>query len=115
MISQFLSTVCVAALYEKDFGGHTAVYWEVKYPFPLSNRDVSFRQRVFMFRTDEFRPLGGPLTIRSVRVREGAQRPGRGREEDLGRPGPQLPGDTVSGEERSPAGHRLPPECGAGE
>lgn len=71
--------------------------------------------RVSTFRTDEFRPLDGPLTIRSVRVREGAQRPGRGREEDLGRPGPQLPGDAVSGEERSPAGLRLPPECGAAE
>lgn len=37
------------ALYEKDFGGHTAIYWEVKYPFPLSNRDVSFRPRVSTF------------------------------------------------------------------
>lgn len=29
-------------LYEKDFDGQSAIYWEVKYPFPLSNRDVSF-------------------------------------------------------------------------
>lgn len=29
-------------LYEKDFSGQVAIYWEVKYPFPLSNRDVSF-------------------------------------------------------------------------
>ncbi|TNM97119.1 phosphatidylcholine transfer protein [Takifugu flavidus] len=36
----------VQALYEQDFGGHTAVYWEVKYPFPLSNRDyVYVRER----------------------------------------------------------------------
>ncbi|XP_056143918.1 phosphatidylcholine transfer protein [Lampris incognitus] len=36
----------VKELYEKDFGGHTAIYWEVKYPFPLSNRDyVYVRER----------------------------------------------------------------------
>lgn len=29
-------------LYEKDFNGQSAIYWEVKYPFPMSNRDVSF-------------------------------------------------------------------------
>ena len=29
-------------LYEKECGGKTMVYWEVKYPFPMSNRDVSF-------------------------------------------------------------------------
>uniref|UniRef100_A0A3P9MH37 Phosphatidylcholine transfer protein n=1 Tax=Oryzias latipes TaxID=8090 RepID=A0A3P9MH37_ORYLA len=33
-------------LYEKDFDGETAIYWEVKYPFPLSNRDyVYVRER----------------------------------------------------------------------
>ncbi|KAM9745681.1 phosphatidylcholine transfer protein isoform 1-T3 [Menidia menidia] len=33
-------------LYEKDFGGQPAIYWEVKYPFPLSNRDyVYVRER----------------------------------------------------------------------
>ncbi|XP_035511525.1 phosphatidylcholine transfer protein isoform X3 [Morone saxatilis] len=33
-------------LYEKDFNGQTAIYWEVKYPFPLSNRDyVYMRER----------------------------------------------------------------------
>lgn len=48
MTSPFLATVCVSALYEADFGGHTAVYWEVKYPFPLSNRDVSFRQSLYV-------------------------------------------------------------------
>uniref|UniRef100_A0A1A8Q683 Phosphatidylcholine transfer protein n=1 Tax=Nothobranchius rachovii TaxID=451742 RepID=A0A1A8Q683_9TELE len=36
----------VKELYEKDFGGQTAIYWEVKYPFPLSNRDyVYVRER----------------------------------------------------------------------
>ncbi|XP_029914933.1 phosphatidylcholine transfer protein [Myripristis murdjan] len=36
----------VKELYEKDFDGHTAIYWEVKYPFPLSNRDyVYVRER----------------------------------------------------------------------
>lgn len=35
-------------LYEKDFDGQSAIYWEVKYPFPLSNRDVSFwRENAF--------------------------------------------------------------------
>ena len=29
-------------LYEKECSGRTVVYWEVKYPFPMSNRDVSF-------------------------------------------------------------------------
>lgn len=33
-------------LYEKDFSGQSAIYWEVKYPFPLSNRDyVYVRER----------------------------------------------------------------------
>ncbi|XP_071384725.1 phosphatidylcholine transfer protein [Centroberyx affinis] len=36
----------VKELYEKDFDGNTAIYWEVKYPFPLSNRDyVYLRER----------------------------------------------------------------------
>ncbi|KAM4716810.1 phosphatidylcholine transfer protein isoform 1-T1 [Anableps anableps] len=36
----------VKELYEKDFDGQTAIYWEVKYPFPLSNRDyVYVRER----------------------------------------------------------------------
>ncbi|XP_038563315.1 phosphatidylcholine transfer protein [Micropterus salmoides] len=36
----------VKELYEKDFNGQTAIYWEVKYPFPLSNRDyVYVRER----------------------------------------------------------------------
>uniref|UniRef100_G3PN38 Phosphatidylcholine transfer protein n=1 Tax=Gasterosteus aculeatus aculeatus TaxID=481459 RepID=G3PN38_GASAC len=36
----------VKELYEKDFSGQTAIYWEVKYPFPLSNRDyVYVRER----------------------------------------------------------------------
>lgn len=35
-------TLFISELYERDFQGRTAIYWEVKYPFPLSNRDVSF-------------------------------------------------------------------------
>ncbi|XP_045693418.1 phosphatidylcholine transfer protein [Phyllostomus hastatus] len=36
----------VKELYEKECGGQTVVYWEVKYPFPMSNRDyVYVRQR----------------------------------------------------------------------
>ncbi|XP_006889518.1 PREDICTED: phosphatidylcholine transfer protein [Elephantulus edwardii] len=36
----------VKELYEKECGGETVVYWEVKYPFPMSNRDyVYLRQR----------------------------------------------------------------------
>ncbi|MBN3300604.1 PPCT protein, partial [Amia calva] len=36
----------VKELYEKDYDGQTAIYWEVKYPFPLSNRDyVYVRER----------------------------------------------------------------------
>ncbi|XP_035254051.1 phosphatidylcholine transfer protein isoform X3 [Anguilla rostrata] len=36
----------VKELYEKDCDGQTAIYWEVKYPFPLSNRDyVYVRER----------------------------------------------------------------------
>lgn len=36
----------VKELYEKDFDGQSAIYWEVKYPFPLSNRDyVYVRER----------------------------------------------------------------------
>ncbi|KAK1785661.1 hypothetical protein P4O66_019007 [Electrophorus voltai] len=34
----------VKELYEMDCGGLKAIYWEVKYPFPLSNRDTD-RQR----------------------------------------------------------------------
>ncbi|KAJ6656454.1 hypothetical protein lerEdw1_003742 [Lerista edwardsae] len=32
---------------EKIIDGRTAIYWEVKFPFPLTNRDVSFSQYVF--------------------------------------------------------------------
>ncbi|XP_066515409.1 phosphatidylcholine transfer protein isoform X2 [Hoplias malabaricus] len=36
----------VKELYEKDYSGQKAIYWEVKYPFPLSNRDyVYVRER----------------------------------------------------------------------
>ncbi|XP_055983679.1 phosphatidylcholine transfer protein [Sorex fumeus] len=36
----------VKELYEKEVDGKTVIYWEVKYPFPLSNRDyVYIRQR----------------------------------------------------------------------
>ncbi|KAG7459348.1 hypothetical protein MATL_G00209690 [Megalops atlanticus] len=36
----------VKELYEKDYDGQTVIYWEVKYPFPLSNRDyVYMRER----------------------------------------------------------------------
>nr|XP_024647054.1 phosphatidylcholine transfer protein isoform X7 [Macaca nemestrina] len=36
----------VKALYEQECNGQTVVYWEVKYPFPMSNRDyVYLRQR----------------------------------------------------------------------
>ncbi|XP_016149280.1 phosphatidylcholine transfer protein-like [Sinocyclocheilus grahami] len=33
----------IAELHEKDYGGQKAIYWEVKYPLPLSNRDVSYK------------------------------------------------------------------------
>ncbi|GCB81437.1 hypothetical protein scyTo_0021395, partial [Scyliorhinus torazame] len=32
----------VKELYEQECDGQKVIYWEVKYPFPLSNRDVSF-------------------------------------------------------------------------
>ncbi|XP_058559137.1 phosphatidylcholine transfer protein isoform X2 [Neofelis nebulosa] len=36
----------VKELYEKECNGETVVYWEVKYPFPMSNRDyIYIRQR----------------------------------------------------------------------
>lgn len=36
----------VKELYEKEYDGKIVVYWEVKYPFPMSNRDyVYIRQR----------------------------------------------------------------------
>ncbi|XDA80230.1 hypothetical protein R6Z07F_010203 [Ovis aries] len=36
----------VKELYEKERNGETVVYWQVKYPFPMSNRDyVYVRQR----------------------------------------------------------------------
>lgn len=34
-------------LYEKTYNGEKVIYWEVKYPFPLSNRDVSFNAFCF--------------------------------------------------------------------
>uniref|UniRef100_A0A8C5JE55 Phosphatidylcholine transfer protein n=1 Tax=Junco hyemalis TaxID=40217 RepID=A0A8C5JE55_JUNHY len=33
----------VKELYEETYDGEKVIYWEVKYPFPLSNRDVSFQ------------------------------------------------------------------------
>ncbi|XP_036946017.1 phosphatidylcholine transfer protein isoform X2 [Acanthopagrus latus] len=50
-VSQTLGFICksylfYSELYEKDFDGQHAIYWEVKYPFPLSNRDyVYVRER----------------------------------------------------------------------
>ncbi|KAM9434394.1 phosphatidylcholine transfer protein [Clarias gariepinus] len=36
----------VKELHEKNYDGQKAIYWEVKYPFPLSNRDyVYIRER----------------------------------------------------------------------
>ncbi|XP_064843838.1 phosphatidylcholine transfer protein-like [Oncorhynchus masou masou] len=36
----------MSKLHEKDYDGRSAIYWEVKYPFPLSNRDyVYVRER----------------------------------------------------------------------
>ncbi|XP_037666002.1 phosphatidylcholine transfer protein isoform X2 [Choloepus didactylus] len=36
----------VKELYEKECNGEIVVYWEVKYPFPMSNRDyIYLRQR----------------------------------------------------------------------
>ncbi|KFM13187.1 Phosphatidylcholine transfer protein, partial [Aptenodytes forsteri] len=32
----------VKELYEKTYGGEKVIYWEVKYPFPLSNRDYVY-------------------------------------------------------------------------
>ncbi|XP_016381677.1 phosphatidylcholine transfer protein-like [Sinocyclocheilus rhinocerous] len=32
----------VKELHEKDYGGQKAIYWEVKYPLPLSNRDYLY-------------------------------------------------------------------------
>ncbi|KAJ8251747.1 hypothetical protein GJAV_G00225000 [Gymnothorax javanicus] len=32
----------VKELYERDCDGQTAIYWEVKFPFPLSNRDYVY-------------------------------------------------------------------------
>ncbi|XP_016120831.1 phosphatidylcholine transfer protein-like, partial [Sinocyclocheilus grahami] len=38
--------VSSSELHEKDYGGQKAIYWEVKYPLPLSNRDyVYVRER----------------------------------------------------------------------
>nr|XP_005999991.1 PREDICTED: phosphatidylcholine transfer protein [Latimeria chalumnae] len=32
----------VKALYEKDYDGQKVIYWEVRYPFPMSNRDYIY-------------------------------------------------------------------------
>ncbi|XP_016371363.1 phosphatidylcholine transfer protein-like isoform X2 [Sinocyclocheilus rhinocerous] len=40
------NSIRYAELHEKDYGGQKAIYWEVKYPLPLSNRDyVYVRER----------------------------------------------------------------------
>lgn len=31
----------ISELYEKEVGGKKLIYWHVKFPFPMSNRDVS--------------------------------------------------------------------------
>uniref|UniRef100_A0A6I8MXR0 START domain-containing protein n=1 Tax=Ornithorhynchus anatinus TaxID=9258 RepID=A0A6I8MXR0_ORNAN len=36
----------VKELREQECEGKKIVYWEVKYPFPMSNRDVSFGQNI---------------------------------------------------------------------
>uniref|UniRef100_A0A2K6EUW3 Phosphatidylcholine transfer protein n=1 Tax=Propithecus coquereli TaxID=379532 RepID=A0A2K6EUW3_PROCO len=32
----------VEELYEQEYNGQTVIYWEVKYPFPMSNRDYIY-------------------------------------------------------------------------
>ncbi|KAF6096030.1 phosphatidylcholine transfer protein [Phyllostomus discolor] len=64
----------VKELYEKECGGQTVVYWEVKYPFPMSNRDyVYIRQRQEL-------DVGGRkiyvVLAQSVSVPQFAERPG---------------------------------------
>lgn len=50
-VSLIFFSFLYSELYEKDFGGQSAIYWEVKYPFPLSNRDVSFWLNQFKIQT----------------------------------------------------------------
>ncbi|KGL78196.1 Phosphatidylcholine transfer protein, partial [Tinamus guttatus] len=54
----------VKELYEKTYDGEKIIYWEVKYPFPLSNRDVSFQ--AFCFPCSFSPGHLGTLTIVSV-------------------------------------------------
>ncbi|XP_037350844.1 phosphatidylcholine transfer protein isoform X1 [Talpa occidentalis] len=35
----------VKELYEKECNGETVIYWEVKYPFPMSNRDYVYKRQ----------------------------------------------------------------------
>ncbi|XP_024428923.2 phosphatidylcholine transfer protein isoform X2 [Desmodus rotundus] len=64
----------VKELYEKECGGKTVVYWEVKYPFPMSNRDyVYIRQR------QELDVEGRKIYVvlaQSVSIPQFAERPG---------------------------------------
>lgn len=78
--------------------------------FPLCKVYLLHLQRCFEFIT------GSSLTPQpSVCVREGAQGPRWGRQEDLGDPGQELPGDAVCREERRAAGRRLQAERRVGE
>ncbi|XP_012640061.1 phosphatidylcholine transfer protein isoform X1 [Microcebus murinus] len=36
----------VQELYERECNGQTVVYWEVKYPFPMSNRDYVYTRQL---------------------------------------------------------------------
>ncbi|XP_028376553.1 phosphatidylcholine transfer protein isoform X1 [Phyllostomus discolor] len=64
----------VKELYEKECGGQTVVYWEVKYPFPMSNRDYVY------IRQQQELDVGGRkiyvVLAQSVSVPQFAERPG---------------------------------------
>lgn len=55
------------------------------------------------------------MAVTSVRVREGAERPGRGRQEDLGGPRQKFSRVSVCREERRAASQRLQAERRPGE
>ncbi|GAB5580880.1 phosphatidylcholine transfer protein isoform X1 [Prionailurus iriomotensis] len=66
----------VKELYEKECNGETVVYWEVKYPFPMSNRDLQY---IYIRQRQELDMEGRKIHVvlaQSTSVPQFAERPG---------------------------------------
>lgn len=108
----FCFVLMIPDLYEIEEGDKKGIYWQVKFPFPLANRDVSFNRSQSVIQNDL---LGFTLTFLNrvevhICTRDAWAECGRGA--SVGRPGSQWTVLDGSQAERSRACRRLYPESG---